>query len=315
MSSIAGGPVGCLLDNLVRNWVANAAGNIVSADRDDSGKPSAQRAVGAAGAQTQSGAIRSTTGVVRAIRLLDLIVAEGPLRFAQIEEKAQIPKATLHRLLNELAEERLVQYDERVLTWAAGYRILEMANRIWTRSDIRVLARDQLLALNALSGESVQIAVLADTHGVVIDHVESNRSVRHSINVGNREPVYCTGTGKVLLAWCEAEQRKSIISRISFVRFTPNTITDQKALAQELALISERGYAIDAEERFLGTCCIAAPVVDATGQAVAGISITAPAFRTSAEDLEHWRVSLVAAAAEVSRRLAPRTGPSVSIPH
>ena len=46
-----------------------------------------------------------------------------------------------------------------------------MANRIWTRSDIRVLARDQLIALNALSGETVQVSVLADTHGVVIDHV------------------------------------------------------------------------------------------------------------------------------------------------
>lgn len=258
---------------------------------------------------------RNTSGLGRAIRLLDLIVAEGPLRFAQIEELADIPKASLHRLLNELAEERLVQYDERVLTWSAGYRILEMANRIWTRSDIRILARDQLLALNALSGESVQIAVLADTHSVVIDHVESTRSVRHSINVGNREPVYCTGSGKVLLAWCDEAQRKNIITRVSFARFTPNTITDKNALARELSLISKRGYAIDAEERFLGTCCIAAPVVDATGQAVAGLSITAPAFRTSAEDLENWRDSLMASAAEVSRRLAPRTGPSISIAH
>lgn len=258
---------------------------------------------------------RNTSGLGRAIRLLDLIVAEGPLRFAQVEELADIPKATLHRLLNELAEERLVQFDDRVLTWSAGYRILEMANRIWTRSDIRILARDQLLALNALSGESVQIAVLADTHGVVIDHVESTRSVRHSISVGNREPVYCTGTGKVLLAWCDEAQRENILKRISFARFTPNTITDRIALAQELSLISKRGYAIDEEERFLGTCCIAAPVVDATGQAVAGLSITAPAFRTSAEDLENWRDSLMAAAAEVSRRLAPRTGPSISIAH
>lgn len=277
-------------------------------------KSSPHVSTGASAAQERGGA-RSNSGLGRAVRLLDLIVAKGPLRFAQIEELADIPKASLHRILNELAEERLVQFDERVLTWSAGYRILEMANRIWTRSDIRVLARDQLLALHALSGESVQIAVLADTHGVVIDHVESTRSVRHSINAGNREPVYCTGTGKVLLAWCDEAQRDGIISRISFVRFTPNTITDTDALTSELSLISKRGYAIDAEERFLGTCCIAAPVVDATGQAVAGISITAPAFRTSAADLECWRDSLIAAAAEVSRRLAPRTGPSVSIAH
>lgn len=274
---------------------------------------SSQRASTATNNERDSG--RSESSLGRAIRLLDLIGAEGPLRFAKIEELSGIPKASLHRLLNELAEERLVQFDEQLLSWSAGYRILEMANRIWTRSDIRALARDQLLALSALSGESVQIAVLADTHGVVIDHVESERSVRHSINVGNHEPVYCTGSGKVLLAWCDEAQRKGIISRISFVRFTPNTITDKKALTRELSLISKRGYAIDAEERFLGTCCIAAPVVDATGQAVAGISITAPAFRTSEKDLEQWRESLIVAAATVSRRLAPRTGSSVNVAH
>jgi DNA-binding IclR family transcriptional regulator len=253
--------------------------------------------------------------VVRAIRLLDLIVTEGPLRFADLLEQSGLPKATLHRLLNELADERLIQLDERSLTWSPGYRILEMANRIWTRSDIRVLARDQLLALNALSGETVQIAVLADTHVVVIDHVESTRSVRHSISVGNREPVYCTGTGKVLLAWCDDERQRDIISRISFARFTPNTITDKGALMKELSRVSQQGFALDAEERFLGSRCIAAPVVDSTGRAIAGLSITAPAFRTSEQELNAWRGALIAAAAEISRRLAPHTGVVGGSPH
>lgn len=258
---------------------------------------------------------RQGGGVARAIQLLDLIVSEGPLRFAELVDLSAIPKATLHRLLNELAEERLIQLDDRSLTWSAGYRILEMANRVWTRSDIRVLARDQLLALHALSGETVQIAVLADTHVVVIDHVESTRSVRHSISVGNREPVYCTGTGKVLLAWCDDKQKQDIISRISFARFTPNTITDRSALYKELNRVSQQGFAVDAEERFLGSRCIAAPVVDSTGQAIAGLSITAPAFRTTEAELSSWRESLIASAAEVSRRLAPRTGSVTGSPH
>ena len=251
---------------------------------------------------------RPAGAVVRAIRLLDLIVAEGPLRFTELEERSALPKATLHRLLNDLADERLVSFDERASSWTAGYRILEMANRIWTRSDIRVLARDQLIALNALSGETVQVSVVADTHMVVIDHVESHRSVRHSSGIGSRAPLYCTGAGKVLLAWCDDRQRKDILARTSFARRTPNTITARAALERELAAVSKRGYAIDAEEHFLGTCCIAAPVVDASGQAIAGVSITAPTFRTPHDELQSWAEPLVAAAAEVSRRLAPHTG-------
>lgn len=251
---------------------------------------------------------RPASGVVRAIGLLDLIIAEGPLRFAELEERSGLPKATLHRILNELIDERFVLADDRALTYSAGYRILEMANRVWTGSDIRVLARDQLLALSALSGETVQIAVHADTHVVVIDHVESTQSVRLSISVGNKSPVYCSGTGKVLLAWCDAEQQANIISRISFARFTPNTVTSLPELHKDLAEISERGYALDLEENFLGTNCIAAPIVDHAGQAIAGISITAPTFRVSVDELVQWKKPLIAAAAEVSRRLAPRTG-------
>jgi len=258
---------------------------------------------------------KQASGVVRAIRLLDLLVSEGPLRFAEIEERTALPKATLHRMLNELVDERFVLVDERALTYNAGYRILEMANRVWTRSDIRMLARDQLLALSALSGETVQIAVHADTHAVVIDHVESSQSVRLSISVGNKSPVYCSGTGKVLLAWCDAKRQESIISRISFVRYTPNTVTNLPELRADLAQISKRGYALDLEENFAGTNCIAAPIVDHAGQAIAGISITAPTFRISVDELVQWKEPLIAAAAEVSRRLAPRTGGFTSAEH
>lgn len=272
-------------------------------------EPASTKNVVAAGKKRQVG------GVVKAIRLLDLLVAEGPLRFAELEERTGIPKATLHRTLGELIDERFVIHDERLLTYNAGYRILEMANRVWTRSDIRMLSRDQLLALSALSGETVQIAVHADTHVVVIDHVESTQSVRLSISVGNKAPVYCSGIGKVMLAWCDDERRESIISRISFARFTPNTITKLPDLRKELAAISKQGYARDLEEHFLGTNCIAAPIVDHAGQAIAGISITAPTFRVSAEEIEVWKEPLMAAAAEVSRRLAPRTGGTTGAEH
>jgi len=212
----------------------------------------------------------------RAVRLLELIAESGPYRFCEIQEHTGLPKATLHRLLSELADERLVNFDEKTNLYRAGFRVLELAN-----------------------------PVHADTQMVVIDHVESQESVRLSISVGTQVPVYCTGVGKVMLAWCDKQQQESILSRVSFARFTTNTLTDLSALKQELAQVSEQGYAIDAEEHFAGSGSIAAPVVDHSGRAVAGISITAPTFRAPAEKLLQWREPLVAAAAIISGRLAP----------
>ena len=114
---------------------------------------------------------------------------------------------------------------------------------------------------------------------------------------------------------CETDRQESIISRISFARYTPNTVTSLPELRKDLEQISERGYALDLEEHFLGTNCIAAPIVDHAGQAIAGISITAPTFRVSVDELVQWKEPLIAAAAEVSRRLAPRTGDFDSSSH
>jgi len=247
-------------------------------------------------------------GVVgRAIRLLELIAESGPFRFSELQELTDLPKATLHRLLNELTDERLVQFDDKTNLYQAGFRVLELANHVWTRSDIRALAHDQLLGLNALSNETVQLAVHADTQVVIIDHIESRENVRLSVSIGTQIPVYCTGIGKVMLSWCSANQQASILSRVSFARFTHNTVTDVHELKRELDQISKRGYAIDAEEHFAGSSCIAAPIVDHAGRAVAGISITGPTFRTPVDQLKQWREPLIAAAAVISGRLSPHT--------
>lgn len=54
-----------------------------------------------------------TSAVARAVWLLNLIVAEGPLHFTELKERSTLPKATLHRLLNDLTDEDLIRFNER----------------------------------------------------------------------------------------------------------------------------------------------------------------------------------------------------------
>lgn len=244
-------------------------------------------------------------GFARSIRLLDEIISHGPLRFAQLQERLSVPKASLHRALNDLQAERLIQYDDRSQTYSAGYRVLELANRVWARSDLRTLASDQLEKLARLSDETVQLSVLADTHAVYIDSVESTNNVRMSMSIGNKVPVYCTGAGKVLLAGCSAAEQRDIISRIQFAVFTPNTITRTKQLMAELATIKSLGYADDNEEHYVGIRCVAAAITDNSGAPVAAISISAPTFRVEEQRVEQWREWLLDATAKISLRLAP----------
>ena len=185
--------------------------------------------------------------------------------------------------------------------------MLELANQIWAKSDIRTLARDQLEKLCEISNETVQLSVLADLHTVCIDSIESNNTIRMSMNVGNKVPVYCSAPGKALLAGCTYDEQKSIIGRLPFAEFTSNTITDKKLLLKELETVNSSGVATENEEHFLGINAIAANIVDNAGLAVAAISITAPTFRANDAQFEKWKKALRLSVAGISSRLAPVT--------
>jgi IclR family acetate operon transcriptional repressor len=48
-----------------------------------------------------------------------------------------------------------------------------------------------------------------------------------------------------------------------------------------------RGYAFDDEEHAVGLRCIASPVFDKTGEAVAAVSVSGPTLRLGEERLPH----------------------------
>ena len=54
--------------------------------------------------------------------------------------------------------------------------------------------------------------------------------------------------------------------------------TDPEMFRRELALIRERGYAIDNEEITRGIMCVAAPVFGPDGEVICAISITFPSY-------------------------------------
>ncbi|MHA6781982.1 IclR family transcriptional regulator domain-containing protein [Pseudonocardia saturnea] len=57
-------------------------------------------------------------------------------------------------------------------------------------------------------------------------------------------------------------------------RRTPRTVVAPGHLVRDLAHIAERGIAEEHEESTVGIACVAAPVLDASGTAVAAVSIT-----------------------------------------
>lgn len=245
----------------------------------------------------------SAKGLVKGIAVVDLLASSRrPLRLRNLVEELGLPHATVVRLVDVLVQLDVVRVDSRGV-YGLGPRVAAWGQAFLAELDIVRLAFDLMEELVAQTDETSFLGVLDRGSVLYVAAVSSPQPVRPAATVGSRNPLHSTGIGKSLLAWSSEERRAELLQGPLEGR-TPNTITDRDALARELDRCLERGYAIDDIENEEGVRCVAAPVFDHLGEVVAALSVSAPAYRFSREDVE-WHGPRVAA---IAHELSARAG-------
>src|SRR4029079_1204928 len=148
-------------------------------------------------------------------------------------------------------------------------------------------------------------------HGMVtyVAKVSAPGSFPVHTRVGAQLEPYCSGLGKVLLAALPDEQVESFILDGELVPFTPHPITTAAALRAELRLVREQGYAMDDREHQANMRCIAVPVRDQDGRAVAALSASDDADRMTVLRQKEVRDALLNAASALRQKLYPAPAP------
>jgi len=104
--------------------------------------------------------------------------------------------------------------------------------------------------------------------------------MRTFTEVGNRVALHCTGVGKALLAAIAPAHAARLIDAGPLEARTAATLTDPAAVRAEIALIRERGYALDEGEMEVGVRCFA---VGMAGSAPMALSVSGPDARMTDE--------------------------------
>ncbi|WP_297646955.1 IclR family transcriptional regulator [Pseudonocardia sp.] len=219
-------------------------------------------------------------------RALTLLTAFRPgdteLTLAELTRRTGIPKPTAHRLLAELATWNVVERTPDGIR--LGMALFELGQLAPLQRGLREAAAPFLADLFEATHETVHLAVPDGTDVVYVQKLAGRRGPRVNSRVGGRMPAYCTGVGKALLAFSPPERLAAVVAA-GLVRRTPRTVVAPGLLDQDLARIRERGVAEEHEESTVGIACVAAPVLDGSGDAVAAISITGWANRLDTERL------------------------------
>jgi DNA-binding IclR family transcriptional regulator len=163
--------------------------------------------------------------------------------------------------------------------------------------------------------ETVHLAILDQMEIVYIEKLPGLHPIGlMGSRVGGRSPAYCTGVGKVLLAYEKPQVVEEYFQNMELQRFTERTMTSFSKLSSNLASVRENGYALDHGEHEDQVRCVATPIFDINGKVIAGLSISGPADRM--EPLEQ-QLDLIQKAKQTASNISLKLGysPKVNIPN
>ena len=224
--------------------------------------------------------------VDRALRILTVVgSASSGLSLDELSGRLDIPKSSLHRILAALKYRGFIAQPETAGSYFLGTELLATAFRFYDTLDLRALIHPLLARLSGELRETTHMAVLDGAEGVYHDKIAASHTITMTSVIGGRNPAHATGVGKALLAWTyptDDAVRAWAALWAPLKAVTPSTITSVPRLAEELALVRERGYAVDVEENEIGVRCAAVPIFLGRSVPATAVSVTMLGARAEA---------------------------------
>lgn len=239
--------------------------------------------------------------VLKAMQVLQLVCeASEPPSLNQLVRDAALPKTTVFRYLRTLATLGFVEHDADADRYRPGIGLWRLSHASSPYETLRQACKPHMKRLRQRFNETINLGVLSGGEVFYLDVLESEQSLRMQSSVGATDPLHCTSLGKVFLAFRPPAQR-AILMPGELPRRTRNTITDRAVLLEQLDVIRTTGYAIEMGENEEGSYCIAAPILDRLGIAIAAMSLSAPISRFDEGARQAICAGLISASNEVGR--------------
>lgn len=215
----------------------------------------------------------NNSSVVRAFDILELLNTNGqPMTIADLCRELNLNRITCTNLVKTMIAKKYLYKNERGKLCLTGK--VYVMGQIY-KDSFPALERFNILSLAVTQkyGCTSHMATFAGLNqGILLSRIPSVSLYSDSLYL--YVPLYCTGTGKVLLAYQQPQVRKNIVDSMNLVARTANTITERGELIRELEAVRVQGYGIDREEYRPGLFCVSAPVFDKDGNVNTAVSLS-----------------------------------------
>lgn len=248
--------------------------------------------------------------VARAKALLDAMSSGEWVTLRDLASRTGLAKTTAFNLVTALVDVGLSERDAKAGAYRLSMQHLIYGKAVERRLDITEIARPHLIRLCATTRETVNLALPGPTDAMIIESLEGSQSLRVSSYAGTRAAYHSTACGRALLAYQPEGFRRLVYSIGHLPAATNRTITDPDALEAILERCRSIGWTTEYEENEIGGACVAAPIFNRDGEAVAAVSIAGPSSRFEPEAIERLGRLLVASLADITQELPDHYAPA-----
>jgi IclR family pca regulon transcriptional regulator len=265
--------------------------------------------------------------LARGLDVLGSFDAQHPrMSLTEIASVAGLARPTARRLLLTLQELGYVRVEGGLFLLTP--RVLRLGMAYVGALGLWDIARPHLEDLVAQTHESSSMAQLDGSDIVYVARVSVPKIIALRVEIGTRFPAPQTSQGKVLLAALDSEALERTLAEPSRSGLAPPPARAARELAEELAAVRARGWALADEELAPGIRSVAVPVRDGAGAVRAAMNVTVHAaetplsvltgdylpllLRTAGEVSADWALAQSKPHVEVARAVAVVAPPAVA---
>jgi IclR family acetate operon transcriptional repressor len=239
----------------------------------------------------------SLTSIARAVSILEAFGDSNDLSLADLSRASGLSEATALRYATSLTTHGLLERDPKSGRYSLGMRLFLLGEDALRGRDPRASALPHMRRLRDRFAETVNLAMRNGDELILIEVVESPRSLRLGANLGERDEWGGAALGRAILAQLDEGPARLLLEGAM-----PSREDVERVLAQ-LPRVRKRGYAVDDGECKPGLRCVGAAVFDRTGAPRYALSVAGPTSRITAASVPAIGAELREAAAAISADL------------
>lgn len=239
----------------------------------------------------------------RAFDILEEIArTRGPVGLSDLAQRTTMSKSTVFRILQTMVARGYVEKTLEGL-YVIGPKMFDTLSYHINSLELQTEAKPYLAVLKRSLGLTAHLGILDGAYVSYIEKEATDWGEEAYTQVGYRSPAYCSSMGKCLLACLSSGELEEVLYGYDFKAHTPNTFTSKGEFVKYLHQVRKQGWAMDNEEYELGHCCVAAPIFNYRGDAIAAVGVSGTPESISEDRVEDVSRQVVLAAQRISEHM------------